>query len=326
MIDPGIWKDSSIGRISPHARLLYLATITLSDDYGRFTADSVELKVLVFGYDAFTFDQVEGWLSELIGVGLIMPYEANGRRYAVHPKWLIYQTMDYRAASQLPAPVGIDIDHDLIYGRPGRIRKTSTNSDTFRESPGNSGNFQESTLGEERRGEERTVQELPPTPQEVREMDKRETATANAKAMDRMRRESPRADVEVIKEPPDDFTPDPTYNANELYHLWRTLGLPLSHSVNPFEQEDALRRLHHNPPHWTAAQVREAVEKCSKDFHGAKLIPWAWTYGPVYLAKQTKPSEPQGIDKILNYRLEESNEDDGLDVLRALVDANLARQ
>ncbi|MBF8279795.1 MAG: hypothetical protein HW385_1227 [candidate division NC10 bacterium] len=97
-----------------------------------------------------------------------------------------------------------------------------------------------------------------------------------------------------------DFTADPAFSPNALLTLWRDSKLPLPRSIDQLSQEDALRRLHHNPPHWPAVQIRQAIDKLIADHRGQQALRWAWIGGPSYLAKQ-KPGEPQGIEKVLGW-------------------------
>lgn len=101
-------------------------------------------------------------------------------------------------------------------------------------------------------------------------------------------------------EPEDDFVPDPAYSPNGFLQQWEKAGLPLPRSVHWAEQEIALRRLHHESPHWSQADVATAIAKLIDDHRGSKVLRWAWQQGPAYLVRQ-RPGEPQGIEKVLTW-------------------------
>ena len=109
-------------------------------------------------------------------------------------------------------------------------------------------------------------------------------------------RDTNRVHYSVDQDP--DFVPDPAFSPNDLMAVWRAAKLPLPRSIDQLTQEDALRRLHHNPPHWPAAQIRQAIDKLIADHRGQQALRWAWKDGPSYLARQ-KPGETQGIEKVL---------------------------
>jgi hypothetical protein len=103
-------------------------------------------------------------------------------------------------------------------------------------------------------------------------------------------------------EPDEGFVPDPTYSANRLLGQWRDAGLPLPRSVHWAAQEDALGRLHREPPHWSQAEVLTAIDKLVADHRGPRVLAWAWRHGPAYLVRRRTADEPQGIEKVLGWQ------------------------
>jgi hypothetical protein len=122
------------------------------------------------------------------------------------------------------------------------------------------------------------------------------TQVAREEADQEPSQENDRVRYSVDPEP--GFTPDPGFSANALLTHWRDAGLPLPRSVHWTVHEQALAALHQQPPHWPAAQVRQAIDKLVADHRGPRVLSWAWKGGPAFLARQ-RPGEPQGIEKVL---------------------------
>jgi len=103
-----------------------------------------------------------------------------------------------------------------------------------------------------------------------------------------------------------DFVPDPNFSPATLMTRWRKAGLPMARSIDQLRQENALRQLHHNPPHWKVTEIEQAIEKLIADFHGPKELFWAWDKGPAYLLSQKK-DDVQGIEKVFAWKSRSSN-------------------
>lgn len=93
-----------MGRVSREARLLFILLWTLCDDAGRSRGDARLLKGLLFPYDEVTFDQIEGWLTELEGEGCLTQYTRDGSRYVAIRNWLTHQKIDKPSKSKFPDP------------------------------------------------------------------------------------------------------------------------------------------------------------------------------------------------------------------------------
>jgi hypothetical protein len=107
MLYSNIWESGQIAKLSKPARLLYIGTITIADDDGRFKANPSLLRSKVFPLDEdVTVADVSTWLKEIIDVGLITTYEVAGEIFAFHPNWTKYQTLraDRKKDSLIPLP------------------------------------------------------------------------------------------------------------------------------------------------------------------------------------------------------------------------------
>ena len=77
-VKPEFWSDERVGECSPTARLLFIGMWNFADDHGGIERSAKQLKAQVFPYDA---TDCEPLLQELMRVGLLIEYEAGGRKY-----------------------------------------------------------------------------------------------------------------------------------------------------------------------------------------------------------------------------------------------------
>ena len=102
-IKPEFPQSETIGKLSRDARLLFIQIWTIVDDDGRARAASRMLASLLYPYDDDAPNLIEGWLTELEGVGCIRRYEVESNCYLDIPKWTIHQRVDKPSKSRLPA-------------------------------------------------------------------------------------------------------------------------------------------------------------------------------------------------------------------------------
>ncbi len=109
-------------------------------------------------------------------------------------------------------------------------------------------------------------------------------------------------DTQVIhsRDPTDDFKPSPNYKPNELRELWEAERLPFPHSVHWAIHEQALHRLHSEPPHWSRKDVERAIMRLADDKRSAQDLEWVWQKGPQYLEQRAKGL--QVIEHVLNWK------------------------
>jgi hypothetical protein len=103
-IKPEFPQSETMGKVSRDARLLFIQLWTLADDSGRARAASRMLASLLYPYDDDARGLIDGWLSELEGVGAIRRYESEGESYLEICKWLTHQKIDRPSASKFPPP------------------------------------------------------------------------------------------------------------------------------------------------------------------------------------------------------------------------------
>lgn len=105
-IKPEFPQSESLGRVSREARLLFISLWTICDDEGRTRAASRLLASLLYPYDDDAPSLIDGWLTELSGIGAIRRYVVDGSTYLDIPNWLKHQKIDKPGKSRLPAFYG----------------------------------------------------------------------------------------------------------------------------------------------------------------------------------------------------------------------------
>lgn len=102
-IKPDFFTSGDIVSLSPLARLFYVALWCESDRAGRF-----EWKLSTFKLRYLPGDNcdVQALADEIVGAGLVVLYEADGRQYAEIPTFAKHQVINNREAeSTIPARV-----------------------------------------------------------------------------------------------------------------------------------------------------------------------------------------------------------------------------
>ena len=104
MIDPDIWTDEKVLKLSWTAVPFYIGLITQADDEGRLRYDATSLKAKISPRDEVSGEHVEVWMWECVEVGLVLVYEHEGVLFAFLPGWLDYQKVQHPSPSRLPEP------------------------------------------------------------------------------------------------------------------------------------------------------------------------------------------------------------------------------
>lgn len=80
-IKPEFFVSEQIADVSPTGRLLFIGMWLFCDDAGIHPASPRQLKMEVFPGDDITTKQVASLVAELLRVGLLIEYEAQGQTY-----------------------------------------------------------------------------------------------------------------------------------------------------------------------------------------------------------------------------------------------------
>jgi hypothetical protein len=100
-IKPEFWEDVGNSKLSPLARLLFIATFNMADDEGRLRWNAPYLKASAFMYDEDI--DVAALMVEL-EAGPISVYDAGGERLAVIVNFGRHQVINKSTPSKFPSP------------------------------------------------------------------------------------------------------------------------------------------------------------------------------------------------------------------------------
>jgi len=107
MIDPSIWDDEDVGRLSDGAFRIFVACISTADDDGKLEGSAARLKGIAFRFRNVPLLRIERYCVELTGrLRSVVRYAINGREYIKLLNWDKYQTIraDRHTESHLPDP------------------------------------------------------------------------------------------------------------------------------------------------------------------------------------------------------------------------------
>lgn len=116
-IRPEFFTDSTTGRWSLEARLLYVACWTQADIQGVLEWDLAQLRSAAFPYDHFTEEKVTGAMQELIKSKRVVTFRANNKRYGYIRKWLEHQSFtsgEKKNGPRFPAPPLSDSGQTMV--------------------------------------------------------------------------------------------------------------------------------------------------------------------------------------------------------------------
>jgi hypothetical protein len=109
LIKSEFWRDEKIGSLSHSARLLFISLWTYADDSGNGRADARLLRSQAFPYDAnVTAENVEAWLQEIAGLGMIVLYEVAGPRFYSVINFLRHQVINRPSKFRFPEPLNCE--------------------------------------------------------------------------------------------------------------------------------------------------------------------------------------------------------------------------
>lgn len=117
-IKPEFWTSEQVMECSPTARLLFVGMWNFCDDGGNHPASAKTLKAEVFPADDFTADSIQGMVDELVAQGLLLPYEADGKRF-LHVTGWHHQKIE-KPNFKHPSPTNLSTiaDHSPTNRRP----------------------------------------------------------------------------------------------------------------------------------------------------------------------------------------------------------------
>lgn len=102
-IKPEFCTSEQVVECSPTARLLFILMWTHCDDQGVHPDSARQLKMRCFPADDFTTADMEGFVDELVSVGLLARFEEDGQRFLYVTGWKRHQKID-KPTRKYPAP------------------------------------------------------------------------------------------------------------------------------------------------------------------------------------------------------------------------------
>lgn len=146
-ISTDISTDTRVAQLAqkagPLAVLLFTWLIPHVDDWGRYTADPMQVKLTVLPAFDVSLEEIDNALKVIAEVGLIVLYEVEGKRYLSLRPESFYKYQTYIPASkrkvdnsQYPAPPS-NADCHAIPQNATDQRKPPQNATHFREMPQN---------------------------------------------------------------------------------------------------------------------------------------------------------------------------------------------
>lgn len=106
IIKPEFWLDDEIAKnMDAWGRLFYIGLWNHVEDSGIIPWNSARLKVMIFPWDDdITEAHLDYYINQLIQLGKIIPYEANGKAYLWLKRFLDHQKIDKPSRSKYPLP------------------------------------------------------------------------------------------------------------------------------------------------------------------------------------------------------------------------------
>lgn len=143
-IKPDFWTSLTIADLTFGARLTFIGMWNVADDEGRGVADPRAIKAKLWALDdVVTSSQVQGWLGEIEGKGLITLYQAEGKPLFQVNSWREHQVVNRPTPSSIPPPEGLTEDSLSTHGgltgegrNEGRMEGRSTITDSSVSTPG----------------------------------------------------------------------------------------------------------------------------------------------------------------------------------------------
>jgi len=103
-LKPEIHKDEAVGELTDSAFRVFIALITLADDYGRMRGDPRLISAEVWPYHPRPAAEVDVLIDELAKWGLVRRYSNSGREFLYLPSWDRHQRIDQRRKPLHPSP------------------------------------------------------------------------------------------------------------------------------------------------------------------------------------------------------------------------------
>lgn len=104
MIHPRIGHSDKVSKLSDLEYRVWIQTLLSADDFGVLRFSVITLQADNDALAAKHGKAIEKALNALAKCGLLAIFEHQGRRYACHPQWQVYQKVEYPRETIQPKP------------------------------------------------------------------------------------------------------------------------------------------------------------------------------------------------------------------------------
>ena len=105
-LDPDLWRDPAIAKMTRDERLLFVGLITIADDEGRLAASPAALQGAIYPNDSHvTPALVRKWRNAVVDkLANVVLYKHEEVEFISFKRWERYQKPSHPTPSKLPAP------------------------------------------------------------------------------------------------------------------------------------------------------------------------------------------------------------------------------
>lgn len=131
-IKPEFWQDEKVGKMSIHARMLFIGMWNFADDFGVVRGHPVFLRSQIFPYDDFTKMDIESWVDEIANQGMITVFVSKSENFYQINNFLKHQVINkpskFNRNPQLIDSVIMDGSVNTTVGLPTEVGVGITNT------------------------------------------------------------------------------------------------------------------------------------------------------------------------------------------------------
>ena len=105
-VDPEMWRDPAVAKMTRDERLMFVGIITVADDEGRLSASPAALQGALYPNDADVSPRlVRKWRDGIVAkLPNVVLYAHDGVEFIAFKRWERYQKPSHPTQSKLPNP------------------------------------------------------------------------------------------------------------------------------------------------------------------------------------------------------------------------------
>ena len=104
MIKPDFWDDEKLAGVSMQSRLVFIALLNYSDDYGVVRGNNAWLKNKIFPFENIELSKFSDWVQELKSINVIIPFTADSEMYLYIKNFAKHQKINRPSETRNPKP------------------------------------------------------------------------------------------------------------------------------------------------------------------------------------------------------------------------------